>query len=403
MYIGIDWSEQNHQVVFLNDAAAVVVSQRIPHSLEGFLTLDRIRQRLGVSPADCLVALETAHNLLVDFLWERGYSQIYVVPPSVTHSCRGRYRQSGAHTDPSDALLLANLLRTDRHRFSPWRPDAPLTRQMRALVSRHLFLTRSNVRLVNRLRAVLLRYYPAAVDLFASLDGVVTLEFLRAFPTPEAAAGLGWEEFLAFARQHHYTRLENLHQVFARLQEPRPQAASEVMMAYREETRLLATLLLEGVRARRETLKQLQSLFAEHPDHAIFASLPGTGEFLAPALLVKFGDDRERFPTPAGVRALAGSCPVTEASGKGRRVRFRRGCDREFRYISQQWAWHSLKVSAWASTYYEQALERGLGESHALRCLANRWLGVAWRLWQDRVPYDEAYHLRQVVERRKPR
>ena len=92
-----------------------------------------------------------------------------------------------------------------------------------------------------------------------------------------------------------------------------------------------------------------------------------TGEFLAPALLVKFGDDRERFPTPAGVRALAGSCPVTEASEKGRRVRFRRGCDREFRYISQQWAWHSLKESAWASTYYQQALERGLGESHALR------------------------------------
>lgn len=110
----------------------------------------------------------------MDFLWERGYTQIYVVPPSVTHSCLGRYRQSGAHTDPSDARLLADLLRTDRHRFAPWRPDAPLTRQMRALVSRCLFLTRSNVRLVNRLRAVLLRYYPAAVDLFASLDGVVT-------------------------------------------------------------------------------------------------------------------------------------------------------------------------------------------------------------------------------------
>lgn len=403
MYIGIDWSEQTHHVVFLNEAAAVVASQIIPHSLEGFLALDRIRQRLGVSPTDCLVALETAHNLLVDFLWERGYTQVYVVPPNVTHSCRGRYRQSGAHTDQSDAFLLANLLRTDQHRFSPWRPDSPLTRQMRALVSRYLFLTRSNVRLVNRLRAILLRYYPAAVDLFSSLDGVVTLEFVRAFPTPQAAASLKWEEFLAFARQHHYTRPEALRKAFARLQEPRPPAAPEVVAAYREETPLLAALLLEGVRARQETLKQLRSLFEKHPDHFIFASLPGTGEFLAPALLVKFGDDRERFPTPASVQALAGSCPVTEASGKGRRVRFRRGCDREFRYIGQQWAWHSLKESVWASTYYEQALERGLSESQALRCLFNRWLGVAWRLWQDRVPYDEAYHLRQVVERRQPR
>jgi len=48
-------------------------------------------------------------------------------------------------------------------------------------------------------------------------------------------------------------------------------------------------------------------------------------------------------------------------------------------------------------------LEAGHSESHALRCLVNRWLAIGWRLWQDEVPYDEAYHLRRVAERQRPR
>lgn len=403
MYIGIDWSEQRHEVVFLNEAGERIVHLVIPHSTEGFQRLDQTRQRLGVPAQACQVALETAHNLLVDFLWSRGYTQVYVIPPSVTRSCRGRYSQSNAHTDASDAYLLANLLRTDRGRFHPWRPDLPVTRQMRALVSRILFLRRANGQLMNRLRAVLLRYYPAAVEVFSTLDGVVTLEFIRAFPTPEAARGLNWEGFVGFARKQGYTRTRELAEAYARLQTPRPEAAPEVVAAYKGEAVMLATLLLEGVRARQEALRDLKALFWEHPDHEIFASLPGAGEFLAPALLVKFGDDRERFPTPASVQALAGTCPVTEKSGKGHRVKFRRACDREFRYICHQWAWHSLEKSVWAAGYYQRLRAAGHGESHALRCVANRWLAVVWRLWQDRVPYDEGYHLQRVMERRMPR
>lgn len=62
---------------------------------------------------------------------------------------------------------------------------------------------------------------------------------------------------------------------------------------------------------------------------------------LAPALLAKFGDDRARFPTPASVQALAGTCPVTDQSGKRKVIKFRRACDREFRWIVQQRAWRS--------------------------------------------------------------
>ena len=349
------------------------------------------------------MGLETAHDLFIDFLWSRNYSQVYVIPPNVTESCQGRYRRSGAHTDESAASLLADLLRTDRYRLQPWHPNLPLTQQMRAKVSFILYLTHTTVRLSNRLRAVSLRYYPAAVNVFSSLDGVVTLEFIRSYPTPQAAAASSKDEFVAFARRHGYIQVQYLPACFARLQTPQPQATPAIVESYRMEAVSLATLLSNTVRAKKNAYKELGELFVQHPDHEIFASLPGVGALLAPALLVEFGDDRQRFPSPASVQALAGTCPVTEQSGKRKYVQFRKSCDRDFRYISQQWALHSLDVSVWANTYLQRVHSRGHSKSHALRCLANRWLAVLWKLWQSRQLYDEEYHLRQRAERRKPK
>lgn len=156
------------------------------------------------------------------------------------------------------------------------------------------------------------------------------------------------------------------------------------------------------MRVEKATQKELSELFVQHPDYEIFDSLPGAGTLLAPGLLVKLGDDWQRFPTPGSVQALAGTCPVTEQSGKRKFVKFRKACDREFRYIAQQWAHHSKDESVWAYAYYQQVLARSGSKSHACRCLANRWLAILWTLWQTGEPYDEAYHLRQRAERSKP-
>jgi len=165
---------------------------------------------------------------------------------------------------------------------------------------------------------------------------------------------------------------------------------------------VLAGLLLNLVKSKKNALRDLQTLFRQHPDCSVFDSLPGAGDLLAPALLAKFGDDRKRFPNPNSVQALAGTCPVTQSSGKRKFVHFRYACDREFRQIAQQWARSSLKRSVWANAYWERVRPHCHSRSHAYRCLANRWLAVAWKLWQIRQPYDEAYHLRQCALRSRP-
>ena len=402
-YIGIDWSEQKHDVVFLNEAGAILGQLTMSHTPQGLQNLEKTRRYLGVSRDECLIALETAHNLVIDFLWAQGYQQLYVIPPSVIKSCRGRYGQSEARTDRQDGRLIADVLRTDRARLHPWHPDQLLTRQMRAQVSLLRYLTGSSVRWSNRLRAVLLRYYPAALKVFKSLKHHISLHFIITYNTPQAAAKLSWPEFEAFARHHGYTHSKNLRGCFARLQEAYPEADPETVLLYQQEAPFLARTLLQLLQAKNSLLTELQNHFERHPDQAIFASLPGAGRFLAPALLSKFGDDRDRFPSPAGVQALAGTCPVTDQSGKRKLIKFRRACDHDFRWIAQQWAIRSLRHSVWANAYWHQVRPRCGSDTHAYRCLANRWLAVAWKLWQTRQTYDETYHLQQRAQRSKSR
>ena len=299
--------------------------------------------------------------------------------------------------------MIANLLRTDRSRFQAWCPDSPLTCQMLAKVSWINFLTHKQVQLSNRLRAVLLRYYPAAVEVFGHLTSQIALEFICAFPTPQTIHALTIAAFKDFARQHKYSRPKELPARFAHLQTPQPEVAPEVVERYQDEAIHLAQLLLSVVREHSVAERELTKLFQQHPDYAVFHSLPGAGDFLAPALLTKFGDDRQRFPTPGSVQALAGTCPVTDASGRKKVIRFRRACDREFRHIAHEWAMHSLSESVWANTYFERVRSQCDSKSHAYRCLANRWLAIAWKLWQTHQPYDEAYHLEQRALRHTAR
>jgi transposase len=136
------------------------------------------------------------------------------------------------------------------------------------------------------------------------------------------------------AQQLGYRRPKTLPACFARLQADHPQASPGTVLICQDEASQLAELLLTGIQAKKKAQRALRSAFHQHPDHTIFSSLPGAVDLLAPALLAKFGDDRQRFPAPGGLQALVGTCPVTEKSGKHKRVKFCRACDRQYGAVS---------------------------------------------------------------------
>ncbi len=403
VYIGIDWSTAKHDVVFLNKDGRRLLKFVMRHEQGEFLKLFERCQQQGLALCDCHIAIETSYNLLVDFLWSYGCN-VYVIPPSVVTASRGRYRSSGAHNDVSDAHLLADLLRTDGQRFVAWQPDSLLTRQMRSLVTLLEQLTRYSTSLSNQLRALLLRYYPAMLALFPNLTTKTALAFLCTYPTPQDAATLDELTLRHFLHQRRYPCPHKLLAKLPLLLTPTLQTPPETALALAPVALALARQLTGIGSELAQAQAMLTTLFRQHPDHDIFASLPGAGDFLAPALLVQFGDQRDRFASAADLQSLAGTSPVTLQSGKARSVRFRRACDHQFRRIITQLAVCAVSNShaPFAVAYYEELLARGKSQNQAYRCLANRLLAITWKLWRTRTPYDPAFHLQQRLQRRQP-
>jgi transposase len=147
---GIDWSEQHHNLCIRNSKGAIVSQVEFKHTLEGFQRFDDERRKLGVPPSECLVAIETAYNLLVDFLLDRGYL-VYLIPPQATRGYRNRQRSTDAHTDDTDAALLSSILHTDLDSHRRLKPNSALTQQILAQVRLIDLLRRSIQRQSNQL------------------------------------------------------------------------------------------------------------------------------------------------------------------------------------------------------------------------------------------------------------
>ena len=88
-----------------------------------------------------------------------------------------------------------------------------------------------------------------------------------------------------------------------------------------------------------------------HPDAPIFASFPGVGPIGTAVLLAELGEDRAHYPTLEVLLAEAGLAPVTRASGRSCRVRFRYAANRNLREACTWWAYNSLEESTWPARY----------------------------------------------------
>jgi hypothetical protein len=67
--------------VLSHPAGATIAQITIQHTQEGFWQIESIRQ-------SCYIGLETAHTILVDFLWDQRYTQLYILPPNKVKSSR---------------------------------------------------------------------------------------------------------------------------------------------------------------------------------------------------------------------------------------------------------------------------------------------------------------------------
>src|SRR6266851_3233840 len=115
------------------------------------------------------IAIERPNGLLVDTLIEAGHP-VVPIHPNALRACRPRYRAAMGKSDPGDAYILADVLRTDGHRLRALRPASDEMRALQALVRTRGDLVAERVALANQLRALLDSFWPGAGALFFDID-----------------------------------------------------------------------------------------------------------------------------------------------------------------------------------------------------------------------------------------
>jgi hypothetical protein len=394
VFVGIDWGGSHHQVCVV-DAAGVRRRQvRLAHDVAGLARLDH---ELGALGPRLLVAVERAEGLLVEHLQARGHV-VYPVSPRIAARARERYRTASSKDDVFDAFVLADTL---RHEHAHWRPLPTCSRllaELRALTRDRDRLLATQQRTEAQLRAILEAYHPAPARLFSSIDRQITLAFIADYPTPQAAAAVGPQRMARFLARNRYTGRVKPEVLVERLHANLLTGASGTVAGKAHSALVFAELLGLLNQQLADYDDAIALAVQRHPDAAIFASFPGVGPIGTAVLLAEIGEDRSHYPTVEVLLAEAGLAPVTPASGRSRRVRFRYAANRQLREACTWWAYNSLKESTWASEAYRQARTRGQHPYRALRGLGARWVRVLWRCWTDRIPYDPAKHHQAIAQ-----
>ena len=396
---GLDWGGTGHAVCVVDAGGAVVLSLEVKHDAAG---LEELRRRLmKLAPAgDIPIAIERPTGLIVDALVEAGHP-VVPIHPNVVKACRPRYRAAGGKSDPGDAFMLADILRTDGHRFRPLVPCADEIKALRALVRGRDDLVAERLCLANRLRSLLESFWPGAAAIFADIDSPIALAFVQRYPTPDSAARLGEKRLAAFLATHAYCGRRSPAELLGRLRAaPATRIGEAEAEAKGEIVRALATVLERLVAEIAKLSSRIEHMIAELPDGRIVASFPRAGRICAAQILAELGDQRERFATADQLAAEAGVSPVTHASGKSRGVVFRWACNHRLRAAITCFADNSRHASAWAADIYKRARERGCDHPHATRILARAWIRILWRAWTNRETYNPELHAAAIIHNR---
>jgi transposase len=388
---GLDWGGAAHAVCVIDGAGRTIASFKVEHSADGIGALLARLARVA-PPAELPLAIERPSGLVVDALIAAGHP-VVPIHPNVVKACRPRYRAASGKSDPGDAYLLADILRTDGHRFRPLEPCSDEIRALRALVRARDDLVAERVALANRLRSLLDGFWPGAAAIFADIDSPIALAFVGRYPTPACATRLGEKRLAAFLAQHGYCGRRSPAQLLARLHaKPQGHVGGAEAEVNGELVRSLATVLTTLVAELAKLTARLQHAVAALADGAIVMSFPRAGRVCAAQILAELGDVRGRFPTADQLAAEAGVCPVTHASGRSRGVVFRWACNHRLRRAITCLADNSRHGSPWAAAIYRAARQRGCDHPHAIRILARAWVRVLWRAWHDGRPYDPTRH-----------
>ena len=374
----------------MNPEGRKLSARRLPEGIEGIRVFHELVAAHVDDPTEVIIGIETERSLWVTALIAAGY-QVYAINPLAASRYRDRHNVAGAKSDPGDAKMLADLVRTDRHNHRQVAGDSSEAEAIRIMARGHQNLIWARTRHTNALRNSLLEYYPAALVAFDELAHHDCLAVLAKAPTPILGAKLTTGQIQAALRrggrkrniEHRASEIHNA------LRTVQLAASPLIAEAFGATTTAAVAIITELNRQISQLETTLAASFNEHPDSDIYHSLPGFGVVLGARALGEFGDDPTRYANPKSRRNYAGTSPRTIASGRKTAVLARHVRNRRLYDALDQAAFCSLTQSPGCRTFYNQHRVAGDLHHQALRALANHLVSILHGCLHHRTLYNE--------------
>ena len=392
IFVGIDWAETHHAVCVLDDQGGVLSSRKIAEGSAGATELVTLLAEHAATSTEVVIGIETDRGVLVQFLRASGYL-LYAINPLAASRYRERHAVSKRKSDPGDAKMLADLVRTDRHNHRPLAENTDLVEGLQVLTRAHQRLIWDRQREVNRLRSTLREFYPAALAApLGELSSPQTLAILGRAPTPQQGRTLSRQQIAGILRRAGRQREieKTATAIQAALRAPQLELPPALAAAYGTATASLVAVVASLTTQIAALQSALETAFEVHPDAEIIVSLPGLGLVLGARVLAEFGDDPTRYADSKARKCVAGTAPVTRASGRMRSVHRRVATNHWLLDACTLWAFSSLRSSPGAAACYHAHRAAGRGHHETLRVLANRWVGILHGCLRHRTAYNEA-------------
>jgi hypothetical protein len=391
IFVGDDWAESHHDIAVVDEQGARLAQRRLAEGLAGIGQLHALLAEHASGPSEIVIGIETDRGLWVSALVEAGY-QVYAINPLAVSRYRDRHTVSGAKSDPGDALVLADLVRTDRQQHRPIAADSELAEAVKVLARAHQGLVWTRQRQLSQLRSTLREFYPQALEAFSGeLGERDALAILERAPSPTEGRLLSLSAIRAtLTRAGRQRRLDpKALEIQSALRTQQLGQSPAVTHAFAASVRASVAVARELTRQIDELERELADAFERHPDAEIMRSLPGLGLVLGARVLGEFGDAPNRYKDGKRRRCYAGTAPITRASGRRRVVLARFARNRRLADALYLWAFSALTRSAGARGLYDRQRGRGATHHQALRALANRLVGILHGCLQHHVTYSE--------------
>ena len=388
LWAGIDAGKREHHCVVIDEAGKKLLSERVEND-EGTL-LGLIATAVDLAAGEQIIWATDLNAggaaLLISLLANNGQQLLYI-PGRIIHHASATYRGDGK-TDAKDAAIIADQARMRRD-LQPVRNGDQISVDLQLLTSYRTDVMCDRVRVINRLRAVMLEYFPALERAFDYSKNKAALVMLSQYQTPEALRRIGRNRLQAWLK--------------ARGRRNSAAVASKAIEAAEAQHTTLATQTIGAVLITRLASQlqvidltltgldtQIADLFQHHADAEIIVSMPGFGPLLGATFLATTCGNMDAFDSADRLATVAGLAPAPRDSGRisGNLHRPRRFNRRLLRtcYLA---ALSSLKNSPASRTFYDRKRREGKSHKQALLALARRRINVLWAMLRDHKPYLE--------------